>query len=383
MLVHETRAEGGRISVGLLRPDGARQFEDTIPVGTLDARPGVKSGAVVALPDGDYAVAWATFDIDGAGSGIALARVTQDGQVTEPRLVNVTTAGSQQDVDLAFAGGELVVSYSDGETINGPAARYRRFGLDLEPTSGELRLGSDLPDVVRVDGQVVPFGGGFAVAFSERRRDFSVRLVVEAGDARFESAVEPFVQAHSALVALDAARLAFVYARSSTEDAFGDSRVRLALLDVGAPGPLVGVAVPEVGDAAGGARGQDDPRLVMHDGRLVLGWGANALPSDGLTALFAVKEVPLVGATDGGLALDLSLPERRLLPAWAIGGLAGTFHLASTPHGAPRALLAAVQDSGYPALWDGMRRPDVATTQFTLPLAAPAGGDAGVTDASP
>ncbi len=121
-----------RVVVSTYSPVGVRLsavHQGAVP---YDANP-----VVAALPNGDYAVAFSSFTVDGDGLGVELAIVSNDGVdwVTAGHA-NETTVYTQHNPDIVWTGSELVVGWED----DAPLVRRvctRRFDQSLMPIGHE------------------------------------------------------------------------------------------------------------------------------------------------------------------------------------------------------------------------------------------------------
>ena len=128
-------AEGdeARVALYAFSPVGERFGGSSWEVTAIDADP-----VVAVLPNGDYAVAYTAFGADGDGLGIAVARVSNDGNVVDHMgFANMTTAFSQRLADILWTGSQLVVGWEDESTIPRRICT-RRFGADLLSGGGEV-----------------------------------------------------------------------------------------------------------------------------------------------------------------------------------------------------------------------------------------------------
>jgi len=104
---------------------------------------------VAALPNGDYAVAYSEFGVDGDGLGIALVRVSNDGSTVQKKgVANGTMVFSQHSPDLFWTGKHLAVGWEDESTIPRRVC-VRQFTEDLVPAGAQSCM-FDYDDVSRI-----------------------------------------------------------------------------------------------------------------------------------------------------------------------------------------------------------------------------------------
>lgn len=126
---------------------------------------GDQNDAVVApAPGGGFLVAWETQEAKDPFEDLVVRLFDSSGSpVTGEIALNQTTAGDQEDLDLAAAGsGFVAVWESDGEMEDGEAVRARLIGSDGTPVGDEIAVNTfttgdqDNPDVAaRADGSFV------------------------------------------------------------------------------------------------------------------------------------------------------------------------------------------------------------------------------------
>jgi hypothetical protein len=299
--------------------------------------------ALAALPCGTYAAAWTDYGGDGDGAGVAL-RLVGPGVASAgpPEHANAGMAFDQVLEDMIWTGSELVVTWFDDGDLSGMGAlKIRTFDATLSPTSPDQVLASTTG--LSTSALLAPFAGSWAAAWLSFQ-DAVVSVMVRAGASTWTAG--PFdagtVVDRPALVDLDGTHLLLVYAAS---DSMGDPpRLRGAILDASAPGPVVPFAIPP----AGGAAGSDarEPSVARVEARVFLSWVTNTDPSGAqvLPGDVWLKEMDL-GVSPG--TLDTSKAEIPL-PRWVAHRTSEQDApvLALAPPGGPEILVAAWQDHG-------------------------------------
>lgn len=154
---------GPRLGIATFGPVGQRlgtaYFEDAL----LDAEP-----ALVALPDGDFALAFAAWSLeaDGDATDIALARVSRDGSSVGPvQRANKLAELGQRSPDLVWSGTVLTVGWVGDDAVSGSGVAgrricMRRFSDGLVPSddqdSCETVAGEDVSHLTLTEmGQAV------------------------------------------------------------------------------------------------------------------------------------------------------------------------------------------------------------------------------------
>jgi len=147
------------IVVTTYSPVGAWLGTAVVPNGLLDADP-----LLAALPNGDYALAYAALDTDGDELGIALTRVPQaGGPVSSMGAANENGAFTQRAPDIVWTGNELVVGWEDDNTIPKRICT-RTFDQALQPTQPD---DCGLPGIQQSLLALAPTSLGVAKAWRE------------------------------------------------------------------------------------------------------------------------------------------------------------------------------------------------------------------------
>lgn len=239
-------SEEGIINVRVNVTDDAPVVEATVfniwgqPAHYVDVSVGASplqqaNPVAAALPGGAYAAAWSDMDADGSDLGVALRAVAVDGTVGPLQTANAATEFSQLNPDMIWTGSELVVAWEDyANAETGPDLKYRKFGADLRPTSGEIALAAGpLPEAAVA---LAPFAGGWAAAYREGAPDGSETIVIRAADASYR--VGPIwggpLDDRPALAALDEAHLVVVFSAGTSpanEAPYNTPRLRYAVID--------------------------------------------------------------------------------------------------------------------------------------------------------
>lgn len=188
-----------------------------------------------ALPDGNFAIAWADFDGDGSDLGVALRKVGADGTLGPLGVANSSREFSQLNPDTVWTGSQLVVAWEDyADTATGPDLRYRLFDADLNPLSDDVALAdSALPEAAVA---LAPFNGGWAAAYREGSADGKENVVVRVADSSFRVGPVPGgpIDDRPALVELDATHLLVVFSVGTDPGLTGTynvPRLRYAVVD--------------------------------------------------------------------------------------------------------------------------------------------------------
>jgi hypothetical protein len=259
------------------RPDGERvnATADALPVGTPNP-------VVAALPNGRFAVSW----VDGGkGTPDIALRSIAPGQTPSgtPSLAHDKSSGAQTDPDVLWTGTELVVAWTDDLDV-----KTRRFDAALAPLEKEQRLASS----PALEGNVAltATDGGWAAAWRASDQGFET-IHAHLGNKEWQTEpAPPGPQGdHPALAPLDRTHILLAFSSSDYTDASATptSRVRTAILDSAATGPvttrpLVTVAPSHDGS---GALEQGRPAAVRAGDRIFLAFemktpGANPLLTD-------------------------------------------------------------------------------------------------------
>jgi len=329
----EPEAKPLRLSMTTYSPEGIAS-DVAIPIST-GSMPLMGSHPVIAsLPSGKFAVAYTDFQGDGDKLGVALRMVDPPNAPTgSPAHANTTTVFSQYDPDLIATSTGLVVAWvDDANAASAPDIKYRTFGFDLMPTSGEEALAT----TVASEGNVAlaPWGTGWAAAW---RAGASGVESIEIQSGSTQWGVGPFLpgpsDARPALTELDATHLLVVYAEGFDPAETGvsnHSHLRAAVLDLAAPASAAAFDVPAMVPEAAGLS-QDQPNGMRAGNRIFIAWRSSAAVGNANGEDLWLKEVTWNGtALDLGMA-EISLPrstahrtgnQRR--PALAAGPLAPT-----------------------------------------------------------
>jgi len=305
----EPEAKPLRLSMTTYSPEGIAS-DVAIPIST-GSMPLMGSHPVIAsLPSGKFAVAYTDFQGDGDKLGVALRMVDPPNAPTgSPAHANTTTVFSQYDPDLIATSTGLVVAWvDDANAASAPDIKYRTFGFDLMPTSGEQALAT----TVASEGNVAlaPWGTGWAAAW---RAGVSGVESIEIQSGSTHWSVGPFLPGPSdvrpALAELDATHLLVVYAEGFDPAETGvsnDSHLRAAVLDLAAPGTAAAFDVPAMVPEAAGLS-QDQPNAMRVGNRVFIAWRTSAAPGNANGENLWLKEV-----TWNGTSLDLGITEIAL-----------------------------------------------------------------------
>jgi len=305
----EPEAKPLRLSMTTYSPEGIAS-DVAIPIST-GSMPLMGSHPVIAsLPSGKFAVAYTDFQGDGDKLGVALRMVDPPNAPTgSPAHANTTTVFSQYDPDLIATSTGLVVAWvDDANAASAPDIKYRTFGFDLMPTSGEQALAT----TVASEGNVAlaPWGTGWAAAW---RAGVSGVESIEIQSGSTHWSVGPFLPGPSdvrpALAELDATHLLVVYAEGFDPAETGvsnDSHLRAAVLDLAAPGTAAAFDVPAMVPEAAGLS-QDQPNAMRVGNRVFSAWRTSAAPGNANGENLWLKEV-----TWNGTSLDLGITEIAL-----------------------------------------------------------------------
>ena len=326
-----------RVALYAFSPVGERLGGTSWEVTAIDADP-----VVAALPNGDYAVVYTAFDADGDGLGIALARVSNEGNVVDHLgFANMTTVFSQRLADAVWTGTQLVVGWEDESTIPRRICA-RQFTADLLPGGGEVcTWESDAVSRVSLES----LQGRLITSYRADEDEWStyrVRLP-SGGVFSTDQVVSPSFDETIALAELDEFTLLAVYVD-------GDQVMRASLFDD------VGVALDEA-TVLGNPRSR--PSLaVTADGIYLAWWEPSEVPMGvvGWDPIF--EELWLQRLSWDGAVLDATadpiplpredmhrlgdqlMPSLAAVPYWPSGGLVaawtdrtGTNYGGQAPHG--------------------------------------------------
>ena len=278
---------------------------------------------VAALPNGDYAVAYASFDDTGDGVRIALARVSKDGSSVEQKgTVNTTKVFSQHSPDVLWTGKRLVVGWEDESTIRRRVCR-KEFNADLQPVSGEVCT-STLDAATRVS--LATLNGERVTSYRVDRSETSIFQVDLPSGAVFatEPVWSPAFDETLALAELDGCTMLGVYVD-------GNDVMRAVVFDdTGAAlGPPVVLGEPRwrpalAMTADGAYLAWWEPSAVPHGS---VGWDPNAeevwlqrLSWNGSVLDVSSKPIPLPRTTLHRLG-DQVMPSLASVPLWPTGAL--------------------------------------------------------------
>ena len=345
-----------------------------IPFG--DASTDAADAAVVGLPDETFVVAWTGFDGDGDELGVQLRKVDPLLAVQAPAVIaNDETAFSQRAPDVVFDGRQLVVAWlDDRDPMTAPDIRYRTFGPDLKPTSGDLVLSA----TPAVEGQVALAAreGAWAAAWRSGQ-DGLETIEVQSGSAHWR--VGPFLPGAPddlpALTFLDATHLAVAFTEGTDPTASGAAsvpRLHAALLDPAATGstPSFEVAPLTAPFSVTPSASQTQPVISAFSDRLLVGWRSSGIPGEALGDELWVREVRWSAAAGNTLLVDASSPERRILSPAQRGGDQSALALLSSSRWPEQRLLSVWQDEGK-TFQASSGVPDVALQVTSLPPATP------------
>jgi cysteine-rich repeat protein len=278
-----------------------------------------------ALPGGAYAVAWTDFDSDGSNLGIALRRVSASGNLGPLLSANANRTFTQEEPDLLWTGGQLVVAWEDyADANNGPDLRYRTFDADLNPLADDLTLAaSEAPEAAVA---LASFGNGWAAAYREGVPDGTEYIVIKAGDASFR--VGPVLGGSPddkpALATLDTSHLLVVFSEGTDPGATGiynTPRLRYALLDTAGSTTPGFLAVNPLGDVYvdDESIAQLSPSLLNTPNGIYLAWSSVARPKDAAGDEVWLKHL----AWSSGAPAQLDLSEQEVLIPHSCEGRGG------------------------------------------------------------
>lgn len=230
---------------------------------------------VAALEDGSYAVAWSDTLIDGDEMGVALRKISPQGEVGPALLAaNEKKAFAQRHPDLLWTGQQLVVAWvDDAELFVGPDLRYRLFNAQLQPLSGDLTLAGTAAAEANV--ALGRWGTSWAAVWRSSL-DGQETIEAQTADGQHGSwgplpAAGP-ADDRPALLALDASRLLVVFSSRPHEDE--PARLSAVVWDPSAADlpeviPLA-TPSPELGAAY--------PALALAGEQVFLSWRTDAQP---------------------------------------------------------------------------------------------------------
>lgn len=368
------------------------------------------SPVVAALPNGDYAVAWTDFDVDGDELGVALRRVTPapiPGGGIDPPVVgaalgatlsplsfaNGLTNFSQYDADLIVVGDALVAAWTDEtDPLTAPDIRYRTFsasgapGSAFSPTSGD-RILSQSEDL---EGNVAlaPFGTSFAAAWRSVKSSGleTIEVFALSGQHRWSVSTAPgghlpaAAEDRPALAELDETHLLLLFTVGT--DPGGTSvanvgRLRAAVLDTQNTSEIAVFALEPLDPAySDPSISQSQPSLARTATRWYAAWRTSSLSGDanGEDAWLARIQPNL-----GGGAPELLVDVEVRVPRWPSGSfgdqrapsLAAVPPLLGTeglPGPAPDGALALAWTDYGQTLGPSQGKPDVLTAFLPEPI---------------
>ena len=287
MVWTDTDADGRGIFLRRREADGRLGGVVAVPTTTA----GDQTAARVAVsPAGQAAVVWVSQDQDGDASGVFLRLFAADGTPLSGELpVNQTTAGNQDQPDIAWHAGGWIVTWTgdnqDGDS-NGVAAR--RFGLDGQPLGDEFDVnGTTVNSQSRPRVAATP-DGRFVVAWESFSPDarsndvFAQRFGADGRPQGGEIAVNPITDNAQERVALGLRPDGgFVVAWTDFQSDLNGAGIVARRFDAdGAPldnGRLINTAI---------AGNQTDPSVsVAADGTIWIGWTDASGDDDGPAVL--------------------------------------------------------------------------------------------------
>ncbi len=204
--------------------------------------------ALAALPDGAFAVAYTDYDGDGDELGVRLRRVEPGASAgSGAGFANATSLGSQRDAELVWTGRELVVAWEDDSEIStAPDLRWRRFDAALRPLEPEQTLSASAAEEGRLS--LLPVTAGVVAAW---RQGQGGRETIEVSLAGARWSIGPAFLAggasdRPALAELDGSHVlvAFTAATWTETGTSEETRLRVAVLDLGQPGEVGSTLVP-------------------------------------------------------------------------------------------------------------------------------------------
>jgi len=257
--------------------------------------------AIAALPGGGYAVAWT--DGSSGTPDVLLRNVDPSaGTFGDAKPVHENQAGFQQDPDLLWVDGKLVVAWTDLLSI-----KARSFDKDLAP----LELEHVLSTTVAVDSSVVlaPFHSGWAAAFRSNTQGLERIRVVSGTDSWATQEGPPGADAdRPTLAALDEDHALLVFSVGTDPTDTGAPNVyklRAALLSANGaselqPFLLADLIEPATTDALANERGAS---AVKVDDNVYLSWQSTA-SSIGSHPRVALARVVLDSTSTQGVRIE-------------------------------------------------------------------------------
>jgi hypothetical protein len=288
----EPDAQPVRLGLSTVDPTG-KPLDSVVPISTGSSAVLTSNPVVASIPaSSKYAVAYTDFGGDGDELGVALRLVDpQSPPTTAPLHANTTTQFSQYDADLIATPTGIVVAWADNsDPATAPDLKFRTFGFDLTPTSGE----QDLAHTPAGEGNVAltTFAGGWAAAWragQSGNETLQIRTVGVHPDAQWN--VGPYTAGPAddvpAIAELDPTHLLVVFSQGIDPLAtgvFNGSKLSVALLDTEHPGTVPPVDLPPGASnpSANPLLYQSHPDAVRVADGIYLGWrtaGASGDPN--------------------------------------------------------------------------------------------------------
>jgi hypothetical protein len=247
-----------------------------------------------------------------------------------PAHANATTVFSQYDADLIATSSGLVVAWvDDANAATAPDIKFRTFGFDLTPTSGEQSLAATAAN--EGDVALAPWGTSWAAAWRAGENGLET-LRVQAGTTGWS--IGPFlpgpVGSLPALAELDSTHLLVAYTEGLDASETGNidsSKLRVAVLDVAPPGNVTVFDVPAGVTSAMGLT-QDQPNAIRVADKVFLAWRTVTALGNAQAEELWLKEIRWNGTTLDLGVTELPLPRSsdhrkgdQRLPALAAGPL--------------------------------------------------------------
>ena len=363
------------VHVQLFDDVGNRLFPVEVSQGAVPVRSA--NPVVAGLPNGSFAVAWNDLAVDGSELGVALRRISPEGELSPVRSANATAIGAQFDPDLVLAWpGEVVVAWTDtSDATSFSRIVARTFDAQgLQPSSGEMVLGGGVLPASHV--VLSPHGLGWAAAWREAQPDGSEKVVVFSYGATWSIDVAQPGPADDkpGIAELDDEHLLLVYSEGTDPLQTGVAqvpRLAAAVIDtVHGTVQLLGALDPLVPPFAGSTLealsvGQRQPGAMAVGQRVFVSWASDAWFADAGGQHVWLKELSWNGASQ-----ELSLAEEELpLPRREAHRVGDQMRpaLAATPLHPEGALLMAWEDYGV-TFHPHQGRPDVAAQLAPVPL---------------
>lgn len=302
----------------------------TMATGEIDEA----NAVLAALPGGKYAVAWTELNGDGALRGVTLRIVDSATMTAGPRIVvNTTTAGNQQEPDVAWTGSEIVVVWTSLGLTAPPKGdvRVRRFSAAGTPIGGEQIVS---PNDTDGDASLLPFGGDVAVGWRHSAGQAQVRIRVGAdmwstGFSTYGPNTE-----QPALVELDATHLLALFTHPSVYG--GVNKLFGTVLDT-TTATTTELQEFELPVLASGYAGYDryEPSVARVGSRIYVAWRSKGPPFDydelwlkelawepaTATLDLSALEIPLPRWPEHRVGMQ-KLPSLAAAPLWPEGALA-------------------------------------------------------------